>query len=341
MKLLEKYFFSTFSQSFFPIFITLYIVTSIIFLVKIAALTSIVQINFIELIQFYSYSIPIILFYILPISYFIGITITISKFSLEYETIVFTSFGLKPTKFIQLLLPSTITISLLLLIISLALIPKAKYLKEAFINIKKQEAQFNIKPSEYGQRIGDWLIYVHKENNNTFEDITLLKLIKEKETDNLISANWATIDTLTGSISINLKDGKSFIIADDIKQVDFDKMILTHTMSKAQNIKSIYDIIIYWNDRKRDLKKSKDFTFNVLISLFPLLSMFFYIAIGYFNPRYNSNYSTAIASLLVVFFVIISNQLAKLYPNSSLVIFPFIWLSLGYIYYWFTTKKLY
>lgn len=339
MKLLEKYLFTTFSTTFFPIFLTLYIITSIIFLVKIASLTSIIQMNFIELLQFYSYSIPTILFYTLPISYFVGVCITISKLSTEYETIVITSFGLKPTKIIQLLIPSTIAISILLLVISLGLIPKAKYLKETFLNLKKQEAQFNIKASEYGQQIGSWLIYVNEENNQNFKDITLLQL--EPNQDNFISANWATMKTLEESLSINLYKGKSFSISDSIQQVDFETMIMNHNTTKAKNIKSLNDIIMYWDDRKTDLKKSKDFTFNILVSFFPLVSIFFYLTIGYFNPRYDSNHATAISTLLVISFVIIANQLAKLYPNTGLITLPFIWFILGYISYLFKTKKLY
>jgi lipopolysaccharide export system permease protein len=338
-KLLEKYIFKTFSSSFFPIFFTLYTITSIIFLVKIATLTSVIQMNFIELIQLYGYYIPIVLFYTLPVSYFVGVIITISKLSSDYETIVITSFGLNPTRLLQLLLTTTFVISLLLFIVSLGLIPKAKYLKENFLNIKKQEAQFNIKASEYGQQIGSWFIYVNKEHQNTFQDITLLQL--EENKDMLISADFATIESKNGSLSINLEDGKSFSISDSIQQVDFEKMILRHTTPKAQNIKSLNDIIIYWSDRKKSLKKSKDFTFNILVSLFPLISVFFYIAIGYFNPRYDNNRAAAIGSVFVVLFIIISNQSAKLYPNTALLIVPFVWFFAGYLYYWFTTRRLY
>jgi lipopolysaccharide export system permease protein len=98
---------------------------------------------------------------------------------------------------------------------------------------------------------------------------------------------------------------------------------------------------MYWDDRKVNLRKSKNFTFNILISIFPLASIFFYIAIGYFNPRYNRNYTTAIASILVISFVIIANQLSKLYPNMGLLILPIVWFILGYIYYWLTVRKLY
>lgn len=339
MNLLKKYFFNTFSSSFFPIFLTLYLVTSIIFLVKIAALTSVIQMNFSELMQLYSYSIPHILFYTMPISYFISISLTLSKLSQDYELIILTSFGMNPFRIIRFLLPTTIIVTILLLVISLGLIPKAKYLKEAFLNIKKQEAQFNIKASEYGQQIGKWLVYVDKEKKQHFKDIVLLKIEDGKDT--FISSNTANIQTLPGSLNINLKNGKSFTISDTITQVDFKKMILNQPTVSAKNITSLKDFIEYWQDRNVNRGKSEEFTFKILISLLPLTSLFFTLAIGYFNPRYNTNRATIISSILVIVFVIASDKLAKVYPNTGLLAFPFMWFSLGYIYYWFTTKKVY
>ncbi len=338
-KLLEKYLFITFSNTFFPIFLTLYIVTSIIFLVKIAALTSVIQIDFIELMQMYLYSTPTIFFYTLPISYFVGMTIAISRLSTDYETIIITSFGLNPIKVIKLLLPTTIVISSLLLIISLGLIPKAQYLKTSLLNAKKQEAQFNIKPSEYGQHIGEWFVYVNKERNNLYQDITLLQIEPKKDT--FISAQYATISNTNGNMNLKLQNGKSFVVSDTLKEINFEEMVLNHTMDKPKNIKSLNDIIMYWDDRKSNKRKSENFTFNILISLFPLVSIFFCIAIGYFNPRYDSNKTTIYSFAAVVGFVVIVNQVAKLYPNTGLYALPIIWFSLGYIYYTLTTKKLY
>ena len=101
MKLLKKYLLIKYSETFFPIFLTLFTITSIIFLVKIASLTSVIQINFFELLELFSYSAPKILFYTLPISVFVSLVLTLSKLSSEYELIVITSFGLNPIKILK------------------------------------------------------------------------------------------------------------------------------------------------------------------------------------------------------------------------------------------------
>ena len=90
---LKQYLYSQLAITFFPIFLGLFFITSIIFLVKIASLTSIITINFIELFTLYAYVIPQIIFYTMPISFFISLVITLSKLASEYELTVITSFG--------------------------------------------------------------------------------------------------------------------------------------------------------------------------------------------------------------------------------------------------------
>ncbi|PKN14137.1 MAG: permease, partial [Deltaproteobacteria bacterium HGW-Deltaproteobacteria-24] len=156
---LNQYIYSQLSLSFFPIFFGLFFITSIIFLVRIAALTSVITMNVFELFTLYLYSVPNILFYTLPISFFIALVIALGKLSSEYELIVITSFGLNPTKILKIFFPITLILSISLIIVSLGLIPKTKFLTSEMLDFKKREANFNIKSSEYGQKFGEWMIY--------------------------------------------------------------------------------------------------------------------------------------------------------------------------------------
>ena len=101
---LKQYLYSQLAITFFPIFLGLYFITSVVFLVKIASLTSIITINFFELFTLYSYVIPQIIFYTMPISFFISLVITLSKLASEYELTVITSFGLNPVKILKIFL---------------------------------------------------------------------------------------------------------------------------------------------------------------------------------------------------------------------------------------------
>jgi len=339
MKLLKKYLILNYSETFFPIFLTLYTITSIVFLVKIASLTSIIQINFLELIELYSYSIPKILFYTLPISVFISLALTLSKLSSEYELIVITSFGLNPIKILKLIFPTILLSTILLLLISLALIPKADYMKNTFLQNKKTEAQFNIKASEYGQAFGKWLIYVNEESKGVYKDIVLFQQSNDKDT--FIISKYATMNNDGSSLSLNLETGKALNINNTVNQIDFKKMIISNELKSSSNINTLDDLILYWKDMSTDKSKESEFTFALLSSFFPLLSILFVIYIGYYNPRYEKNNSTLLAIGLTTIFLILSHRISKEFGMITLAAIPSIWIIVSLFIYHFKVKPHY
>jgi len=339
MKLLKKYLLLNYTQTFFPIFLTLYTITSIIFLVKIASLTSIIQINFLELVELYSYSVPTILFYTLPICVFISLVLTLSKLSSEYELIVITSFGLNPIKILKLIFPTILLSSVLLLLLSLALIPKADYMKKTFLQNKKTEAQFNIKASEYGQAFGKWLIYVEEEKKGKYKDIVLFQQAENKDT--FIIAKHATMNNNGSSLSLNLETGKAVSITEKIDQIDFNKMIINNDIKSSININTLDDLLLYWKDITHSKSKAADFSFAILSSIFPLLSILFIIYIGYYNPRYEKNHSTLLAIATTTLFLIGSHKISKDFGLIALVYIPSIWIVIGGFIYHFRIRPHY
>mgnify|MGYP005990346709 FL=1 len=331
MKLLKKYLLLNYSETFFPIFLTLYTITSIIFLVKIASLTSIIQINFLELLELYSYSVPKILFYTLPICVFVSLVLTLSKLSSEYELIVITSFGLNPIKILKLIFPTILLSAILLLLLSLVLMPKADYMKETFLQNKKSEAQFNIKASEYGQAFGKWLIYVNEEDKGNYKDIVLFQ--QENNTDTFIISKYATMNNDGSSLSLNLDIGKALSFTEKINQVDFKTMIINNELKSSTNINTLDDLILYWKDMLVSKSKEAEFSFAILASIFPLLSVLLIIYIGYYNPRYQKNRSTLLAIALTTVFLIISHRASKEFGLVTLAFIPTLWVIISvYIY---------
>lgn len=331
MKLLKKYLLLNFSQTFFPIFLTLFTITSIIFLVKIASLTSIIQINFIELLELYSYSVPTILFYTLPISIFISSALTLNKLSSEYELIVITSFGLTPIKILKLLFPTIFLSTISLLFISLALIPKAEYMKVSFMETKQSEAQFNIKASEYGQEFGKWLIYVNKEDKGLYNDVVLFQQNKDKDT--FIISEYATIENDGFSLSLNLLHGKAINITENLNQIDFQKMIINNTLKPNIFINTLSDLISYWKLMSTNKTVATNFVFSILISIFPLISILFAIYLGYYNPRYEKNRATVFGIILTTLFLTLSHRISEEFTLVGLAILPGIWIILSIFLY--------
>ena len=301
------------------------------YLVRISALTSIMEINLLELLTLYSFHIPSILFYTLPISIFISLSISLSKLSTEYELIVITSFGLNPIKILKLIFPTLLFSTLFLLINSLVLIPKAKNLYETFKAKKTQEAKFNIKASEYGQAFGDWLIYVNEEKNGVYKDVVLFQ--QNQTTDTIVISNSATLKNEELALGLHLKDGNAIKIDDIVTQIDFKKMTLNNKIESTLNINTFDDLLEYWSFiTEYDFMRDR-FTFAILISFFPLISLLFYLSLGFYNPRYDKNKTTIYTLLLTIIYVIIAQKLGKNYGFNVLYIVPTIWIISSYLLY--------
>ncbi|PLY08683.1 MAG: permease [Arcobacter sp.] len=337
---LKQYLLSQFSNTFFPIFLVLYFITSIIFLVRIASVTSVITIYLFELLTLYAYNLPSIIFYTMPISFFVSLVITLSKLSSEYELIVITSFGLNPTNILKIFLPITFIMSISLLIISIGLIPKTKYLSQEMINQKTKEANFNIKASEFGQKFGDWLIYISKKDDKLYEEVKLFKAQK-KDADQFIIAKNARLNNDSGNLSFVLKDGKTFFFEKDkINQIDYKVMHINDTLSES-SITPFTDAFDYWNIRSNSKSHVAKLSFYVLTSIFPFISIYLVVAFGYFNPRYEKNRSVAYAIVSVVGFYLISDPLTKAIGFASIIVVAVFWAILSYYIYKSNVQKVY
>jgi lipopolysaccharide export system permease protein len=329
MNKLKTYLHDQLSSSFFQIFFILFAITSIIYLVRIAALTSIIEVSASELLLLYTYSIPNILFYTIPIVFFVSLAISISRLSTEYETIVITSFGLNPYNIIKIFLPITILVTITLLIISLGLIPKTKDLNRVFVETKKNDAKLNIKASQNGQKFGDWLIYIQNEKDETFYDVTMFK--KDQDSKEFITSDSADTTSLQSELLFKLYNGKAFIVKDDINQINFEQLTLINSTDSKAVIDEFTNPLEYWNEMNGEDKKTKDFAMSFLISIFPLISMFMIVYIGYYNPRYEKNNSVSLTTLFITIYIITVIILNKYIPLYSVAIIPLLWIMIGYI----------
>ncbi|MCT7534654.1 LptF/LptG family permease [Aliarcobacter cryaerophilus] len=336
---LSNYLHSQLAISFFPIFLGLFFITSVVFLVKIVSLTSVIKMNFIELSSLYLYTVPQILLFTLPISYFLSLVISISKLSSEYEMTVITSFGVGPLNIVKKLLPITLLISIALLVITLGLIPKAKYLMNSFIDYKKNEANFNIKESEFGQKFGDWLIFIEKKEDNIYKNVKLFK--KENNKEELIVSETAILENKKGNLTFKLFNGKIFIIDDsELNEIDFETMYINEIVNNQQ-ILVFSTSLNYWILSLEYNLDNDSFVFFILTSIFPLISLFLVVTFGYFNPRYEKNRAVAYSIGAVILYYVLIKYIGDRLFLHSLYIIPTIWIIASYILYSKTIKKEY
>jgi len=336
---LKQYLHSQLAITFFPIFLALFFITSVVFLVKIAALTSIITLDFIELFTLFSYVIPQIIFYTMPISFFLSLVITLAKLAGEYELTVITSFGLNPIKILKIFIPVTLLLSIMLLVISVGLIPKTKFLTKQFLDKKKVEANFNIKASEFGQKFGDWLIYINTKEDKVYDEVKLFKT--EDKKDQFIVSQTAVLDNDKGSLSFKLNDGKAFVIDEkEFNQIDFKSMYINDSISDSK-IDIFTNSYEYWKKNIQQNTNIDDLSFYILTSLFPIISLFLVITFGYFNPRYEKNRAVFYSLISVVLYYVLIKLISDKILLHALYAIPIFWITGTYLLYFKTVKKEY
>ena len=323
MDRVKGYIYHHFSLIFFSVFIPLFFIASIIFLVKIAAVTALVQLSIYDMGQMYLFILPELLFYTLPIAFFIGATMTFAKLSFDYEMVVLFALGVAPSRIVKIMLSGALILSLLLLYISLVLVPHTTQMYKTFLKVKKSQANFNIKPSEFGQKFGDWHIYIGEqdEDNKKYSDIALFN--QNRNSENLILASQAQIVNNDGVLQFRLYDGRTHLYKNrEFSVVNFDTMNIND--SATMNTKPYVSPINYW--LQDDSRRPTKFATNVLVSLFPPLSILIILSIGIIHTRSNKNPTYLYMFIAVTLFYALSFTLAKKFGISSIAIVIGIWL---------------
>lgn len=284
MNRLQKYITNNLSILFLSIFIPLFAIASVVFLIKLATYTAVIQLSIWEMIKLYIFIIPELLFYTLPITFFVSSALTLFKLSSDNEIVVLFALGIHPKLIIKTLFKPAILLTVLLSFNFLVIFPHSKVLSKNFIKYKKSEAKFNLSASEYGHSFGDWLLYIGKNNSDgTYGDIFLYN--KNNEEEVLISAKKAEVINNKGILRLKLTNGEGYSYSNEkFSQIDFNTMFINNSMKT--NLTQYQTPIEYWTT-KDDLKyKIKKFTTNVLLSLFPILSLFLISSIGVVHARH-------------------------------------------------------
>lgn len=333
MSRVNHYLLRSFSSLFSSLFFTLFFITSIVFFIKIASITSVIKINFLELSTLYIYLLPRILIYTMPVTFFIALSITLYNLSKENETIVLFTLGHEPQKITKFFFTVAGILSFIMIIDFLILIPLSKQLHENFLDYKRIEAKFNIKATEFGQRFSDWLVYINDiDKNETYKDIVMYKQKDPKEDESLITSRTATIDNNKGVLNLTLHTGKVFQFQQDkIDQINFKDMQI-NSLSKNY-ISPMQGVKTYWLESLQDTKRASDFAFFALIALFPLASTFFAMAIGIITYRYQrKNIYPEVAAVILVYVSAIT-LLVKFFSFYSIPIVFVGFLIASYLLY--------
>lgn len=288
MSRVNKYLLFNFLGTFASLFSTLFLIMSIVFFIQIARITSYIEISFGELFKLYSFMLPRVLLFVVPIAFFVSLAMTLFRLSKENESIVIFTLGGSPNKIARFFLAFSAILSAALLVIAIVMIPIAAQLNANFIDYKKTVAKLNLKPTQFGQKFSDWMVYVGSEmedsNGTIYKDIVMFNPFV-KDSQRLITAKNAKITNVNQSIELSLNEGKMYDIKDEIyHQSNFKSMKIRTTQN--EEISDVGSIKEYWMEASSSNKRKKDFSTYVLVALFPLASTLFAISLGIVTYRY-------------------------------------------------------
>jgi len=284
MNKLQKYIINNLSTLFLSIFLPLFAIASVIFLIKLATYTAVIHMTIWEMTKLYFFILPEVLFYTLPVTFFISAVLTLFRLSTDNEIIVLFSLGIHPIFILRTLLKPAIALSVLMIFDFFILFPHATVLSSNFVSYKKSEAKFNLSASEFGHRFGDWLLYIGENNpDGSFKDVFLFN--KKQKDEILIEAKRAEVINDMGILRLRLTDGEGYNYSKEkFSQINFESMYINDTM--ATKLTKYRTPLQYWKSNDRKKSKRHMMITDILLSIFPVISLFLVLSIGVVHVRH-------------------------------------------------------
>ncbi|MDD5051420.1 MAG: LptF/LptG family permease [Sulfuricurvum sp.] len=332
MDKLRHYIISNLSLLFFSIFLPLFAIASVIFMIKLATYTSMIQLTIGEMGKLYLFVLPELLFYTLPIAFVVGAALTLYRLSNDNEMVVVFSLGISPAYVTRVLAKPALLLSLVLLIDFLLVTPYIKIISSNFVDHKKAEAKFNLTASEFGHHFGDWMLFINKSDkqNRRFEDVVLFN--KNIKNEIIVTAKSAELLNNKGVLQLRLRNGESYSYDNlTLKKMVFDTVYINDVLSSEETI--YRDPIDYWTNNDLRERKNQRLVTNTLLSLFPLISLFLITAMGIVHARHQKRWIYMWLFLSVIVFYSAAIIIQKWLGFHTIWVVSIIWLIISYIFY--------
>lgn len=343
VKRVEFYILKNFLAFFVSFFLTLFALSSLVLIIRLADLTGVVSVTFGEFVSLYFFGVPQLLFYTLPIAFFLSAGLSLAKLSFDRELVALFALGANLRTTLMPIIKLAFAFCVTLFFIGYFLHPYSSAVAKNFIESKKTLSRLNVKPSEAGQKFGDWLVFVSSEQDGKFVDTVLFSdsskasLVGEGGGDKncsstFVSAKTARIEPMGGVATLLLNDGRGYRFENNSSKLLYFKEMNITVRPKVAEFKPS-DFIGYWMEAAHDKKRAKDFSDVFLTAIFPLISIFFIPAFGIINPRYQKNRAAPlfIATVAIFYAIMLSVNPILTYYGAP-VVAP-LWFALGYFAY--------
>lgn len=332
MDKLRRYILSNLSILFFSIFLPLFAIASVIFMIKLATYTAVIQLSLAEMGKLYLFVVPELLFYTLPIAFVVGAALALYRLSNDNEMVVVFSLGISPLFIARVLAVPALLLSFLLFVNFIVVTPYIKIISGNFLEKKRAEAKFNLTASEFGHHFGDWMLFINKSDiqSRVFGDVVLFN--KEMKDEILIKAENAELINKKGVLQLRLDNGVSYSYDNDLLRTMLFKT--GYINDKLSTDPMVYrNTLDYWTNDELKERKQQRFIMNTLLSLFPLLSIFFVIAVGIVHARHQKRWIYLWLFLSIVGFYSSAIITQQWLGYHTIWVVTLIWLIVTYGFY--------
>ena len=220
---------------------------------------------------------------LIPLSFFLGVLISISRIYAEREIYGFFSVGLAPFDLIKFLAPQALLYFLLTLILSLYVAPYTKALSQEILKIDSFEEQLeSIKSDEIVSLNDGGFIYIQNTDNNLLTGIKALK--QNQENSFFVIADDLSTSETKELIKLNFNNGSFYsgVFSNSSKlQSNFNEFKLDIKKEKnLTNDMSLTKLFDFSSD-----SDTASFQWNVSVPITILILLFIGVYISEVKPR--------------------------------------------------------
>ena len=220
---------------------------------------------------------------LIPLSFFLGVLISVSRIYAEREIYGFFSVGLAPLDLIKFLAPQAILYFLLTLILSLYVAPYTKALSQEMLKMDSFEEKLeSIKSDEIVSLDDGGFVYIENADNNT---LTGVKALKQNQGNSffVIAEELYTTES-KDLIQLNFNDGSFYsgVFADSSKlESNFNNFKID--IERESNLKNDMNLTKLF-DFSSD-SDAASFQWNISVPITILILLFIGVYISEVKPR--------------------------------------------------------
>ena len=325
MSRIRNYILFNFGHMFIQIFFVIFLLSIIVSFIETVSRTYVAQVDFTNLLLLLIYRVPDISIYLLPAVYVVAFIISIRQLSLDSEIIILFSIGMSPIKLARVILSNSILMSLVLFILAFGVIPITTQAYGLLVQeIKANTGIKNLNSAGFSQKFDNWHIFVDNDKDRNI--VLFSNNFQGKST--FIIAKDANFKTINGVLKLQLKNGKIFTKDKNIlDQINFT--IMTINKKNPQIVFSYLELYSYWEQILAS-KKYDILIKNILIILFPILSIFVILYLGITEHRRPSRHIILLTLAHIVLYFSITFQASNAKSLSTIYILPILWVIISY-----------